>query len=108
MELKNLINRIDLTSKSKLEKYHNQFTHFIDLLRTRNLNETTISEINKQIDLLNSLDSKDKSLKSQYRKSQGNLLRLLTKEHNLVTQNYYRNTWMMIGIGAIGVPIGTA
>ncbi|MFW5708571.1 MAG: hypothetical protein ACOC12_11640, partial [Bacteroidota bacterium] len=39
---------------------------------------------------------------------QANIFSFLEKELKLVPANYYRNTWLAIGMAAFGLPIGAA
>ncbi|KAA3647485.1 MAG: hypothetical protein DWP98_09170 [Bacteroidetes bacterium] len=108
MEITVLKKRSDLKANTSVSKYYLQFVHFIDLIREKQLSEPVVQSINTHIDKINAIEDSDKKLKAELRKNQNELLKLLIKENNLVTKNYYRNTWMMIGMGAIGVPIGTS
>lgn len=107
MELLRVKERAEIDNKSKVSLYINQMNLFLDLVQEKNIIKETISRFNIKIEELNSIKS-ESELKKKLRKTQGLLLQILTKEHKLVTQNFYRNTWMMVGMGAIGVPIGTA
>ncbi len=106
MNLKTLRERADLDQKSKSVQYISQMNNFINLLEDKDLSEKTITFINSKVEQINNIRA-ESDLRKRLRKTQGELLQFLTKEYKLVTQNYYRNTWMMVGMGAIGVPIGT-
>ena len=44
----------------------------------------------------------------QIKKSQARIIKLIEKEHKLVTKNHYRNTWLAVGMSAFGIPLGAA
>jgi hypothetical protein len=108
MTIKKLVKRSELKSESKTEQYFNQLNNFLNLISEKDLSITVVENTNSQIDRINNIEDNDKLLKKALRKVQNELLRLIVKEDKLVTINYYRNTWMMLGMGAIGVPLGTA
>ncbi len=108
MEVKQLRHREDSASKSKLNKTQIQFTELIGELNNKNLPDQTVEIINKHIEELNSPLLSDRAFKSLLIKKQAQIIKLLEKTHKLVPINYYRNLWMVLGMSAIGLPIGVA
>ena len=70
--------------------------------------DKTVEIINKHIEDLNSSLISGNGFKRQLIKKQTQIVKLLEKEHKLVSKNYYRNLWMILGMSAIGLPIGVA
>lgn len=91
----------------KVSKCYTKFTSLIHELRGRSLSNNTLDTINQQIDLING-KHEEKALKKQVRKSQHAIITKLEKEHKIVPKNYYRTTWMAIGMSAFGIPMGAA
>ena len=108
MEIKHLRHREDSTSNSKLNKSQIQFTELIGELNNKNLPDKTVEIINKHIEELNSSLLSGSGFKRLLMKKQTQIIKLLEKNHKLVPKNYYRNLWMVLGMSAIGLPIGVA
>lgn len=108
MEFKKLNDRPKVKANSKTAAYILQMNNFLDLLTDRKINKEVISRFNEKVERLNNIQGDEKLLKKELRKTQSEMLQILTKEEKLVCKTFYRNTWMMVGMGAIGVPIGTA
>jgi hypothetical protein len=77
-------------------------------LRTKELPNETINSINDGIDQINSVSESEKVLRRQINKTQSRIIKLIEKEHKLVTKNHYRNTWLAVGMAAFGIPLGVA
>lgn len=108
MDVKEL-NKRDLTDSNKsLFNTFDQFDRLLAELRKRNMPEDILSVINKEIEVINSVADSEKRLRKQIRNSQTKILRLLEKELKLVSVNYYRNTWLAVGMAAFGIPLGAA
>ncbi|MFY0631097.1 MAG: hypothetical protein JXR05_12000 [Flavobacteriaceae bacterium] len=107
MKIKELKNRKTFDNE-KIQNGYTQFGELLTLLRQRALLEKSIQTINTEIDLMNSIRLSDNSLRKQVRKSQTKLLQFLAKEEKIVAKNHYRNLWMILGMTAFGIPLGTA
>lgn len=80
-------------------------TYIIDnQMHKRKINEL----LNKEIEIINGVTDSEKKLRKQIRNSQTKILRLLEKQLKLVSVNYYRNTWLVVGMAAFGIPLGAA
>lgn len=108
MEIKHLRHREDSASNSKSSNSQIQFTELIGELNNKNLPDETVEIINKHIEELNSSLLSGRGFKRLLIKKQTQITKLLEKNHKLVTKNYYRNLWMVLGMPTIGLPIGVA
>ena len=106
MKINSLKPRPEISNKPKLQKVYTQFEKLIDELKSIALPEKITVFINASIDELN-LISHEK-LRSQTKKKQSKIITLIEKELKIVPINYYRNTWMAIGMSAFGIPLGVA
>lgn len=108
MDVKEL-NKRDITDgKKRLFNVFDQFDRLLGELRKRNVPEDIVSIINKEIEIINGVTDSEKKLRKQIRNSQTKILRLLEKQLKLVSVNYYRNTWLVVGMAAFGIPLGAA
>lgn len=108
MDIKELKNRPELDRHEKLNASFNQFDKLLKELRAKELPNETVKSINSQIDQVNSVSESDKALSKQIRVAQSRIIKRIEKNHNLVTKNHYRNTWLAVGMAAFGIPLGVA
>ncbi len=108
MQIKELNKRPDLDPESKLHAAYLQFGGLLDELKKKALTEEVTRAVNDGIDQINALSTSGGELKKQIEKTQSTLLKQIEKELKIVPQNYYRNTWMALGMAAFGVPLGVA
>ncbi|XOV95018.1 MAG: hypothetical protein ACFHWX_09975 [Bacteroidota bacterium] len=108
MEIKKLKNRPDIDQYKKLNASYNQLNKFLIELRSRELPDKTANLINREIDQLNQVSGLEKELRKQIKQTQSLMIKLIEREHKLVTKNHYRNTWLIIGMAAFGIPLGAA
>lgn len=108
MEIKHLRHREEWVHNSKLNNIQIQFTELLKELHSKNLPVRTVVTINKYIEELNSSLLSGNGFKRLLVKKQTQITKLLEKEHKLVPKNHYRNIWMVLGMSAIGLPIGVA
>lgn len=94
------------TSKS-LSKQTQKFLQLMNSLKDKEISESILSAINKEVEKVNQADSK-KLLTAQLAKSHQAILKIAEKELNLVAKNHYRNMWTAIGMSAFGIPLGVA
>ncbi|MBT8316487.1 MAG: hypothetical protein KJN86_02560 [Lutibacter sp.] len=64
--------------------------------------------INAAIEQLDTSVSSEKKLKDEIIKVQKSILKKLEKELKIVTKNYYRNLWLVLGMATFGIPLGVA
>ena len=108
MEIKEIKNRPDIDQHKKLWVYYNQFNKLLSELRTKELSSETVHTINDGIDRVNSVTGTEKELGKEIKNAQSCIIKLIEKEHKLVTKNHYRNTWLAVGMAAFGIPLGVA
>ena len=108
MEIKELKNIPDIDQHKKLYASYAQFDKLLMELRTKELPNETVNTINDGIDQINSVSESEKVLRRQINKTQSRIIKLIEKEHKLVTKNHYRNTWLAVGMAAFGIPLGVA
>ena len=88
-----------------LKTAYDRFAEVLGAIESKNLNPETIDEINKNTALVNEVKD-EKKLKSQLQKKRYNILQVLEKKEKLVTQNHYRNLWLVLGMTVFGIPLG--
>ena len=108
MDIKELKNRQDIDQHKKLYTSYIQFDKLLMELRTKELPLETVNSINDGIEQINSVLESEKVLRRQINKTQSRIIKLIEKEHKLVIKNYYRNTWLAVGMAAFGIPLGVA
>tara|TARA_R100000935_G_C2776330_1_gene139812 strand:- start:350 stop:814 length:465 start_codon:yes stop_codon:yes gene_type:complete len=108
MEIIELKNRPDIGQHKKLFASYNQFAKLLMELRRKDLTNETVNSINDGITMVNSITGSEKELRKQINNTQCNIIKLLEKDHKLVTKNHYRNTWLALGMAVFGIPLGVA
>lgn len=108
MDIKELKNRPDIDQHKKLYASYIQFDKLLMELRKKELPNETVNSINDGIDQINSVSESEKVLRRLINKTQSRIIKLIEKEHKLVTKNHYRNTWLAVGMAAFGIPLGVA
>lgn len=106
MDIKDLKTRSDIEQHKKLDLAYRQLNELITVLKTVDGTDGVAQFINNEIDLINNSSDAEKTLLSQTKKTQANILKHLEKELKLVTINHNRNLWLAIGIAAFGMPMG--
>ena len=108
MQIKELNNKVISDSNKKLIAAFGQFDRLLSELRKKELPKEIVATVNRNIEEVNSAIESERKLRKQLRKSQAYIVRLLEKQLKLVPINYYRNTWLALGMAAFGVPLGVA
>lgn len=108
MEIKELKNRPDIGQHQKLFASYSQFEKLLMELRKKELTNETVNSINDGIARVNSITGSEKELRKQINNTQCHIIKLLEKDHKLVTKNHYRNTWLALGMAVFGIPLGVA
>ncbi len=85
---------------------YTQINNLLLALETQGLPDEIVIFINTKIDHINAISNSEKEIKKELRKSQSSMLLKIEKELKLVPKNYYRNTWLAIGMAAFGIPLG--
>lgn len=106
MALTLLESRPEFEGNKKFSEAFTKFNTLVSLLTEKALPDEFESRFNLNIDALNTSAYTVKALSKSITKLHHNILVSLEKELKIVTKNHYRNTWLAIGIGAFGVPLG--
>ena len=106
MKIQNLNDRPDFDENSQLGKKYAQFQQLIFELSNKALNDDVVLVINNNINSINSISNLDNQFSKRLKSAQSKILKVIEKQHKLATKNHYRNIWLALGVGAIGVPIG--
>lgn len=107
MKIKELKEATTFKNKRLADSYQ-LFDRLLVELRKKALSDEVLKAINNGIDKINSVSVSEKALRKQINKTQSHIIKLIEKEHKLVTKNHYRNTWLAVGMSAFGIPIGLA
>lgn len=108
MKIKEVIIKPGIDQHEKLHASYSQLNGLLTELTKRELSHETISSINDGINKINSISGPEKKLRKEIRNTQSRIIKLVEKEHKLVTKNHYRNTWMAVGMAVFGIPLGVA
>lgn len=106
MEIKELKPQPSINQNKSLQAAYLQFNKLIHVLKTQQISNETIDDINTKIDQINTHSESEKQLPKQIRHIQASILKHLEKQYKLVPKNHYRNTWMAIGMSVFGIPMG--
>lgn len=97
-----------LKHRSNKDEGYVQFEKLINEIAKKQLPNNIVDKINDEIEKLNSILDTSKKWKIQLRRIQSKIVLILAKELKIVVKNHYRNTWLVLGMVAIGMPIGIA
>ncbi len=104
MKIKNIQPRAAIGQNKKAYTSFSKFMGFLEVLKQEDLTDPVIEKLNSEIDKVNAAPLK--KLKNQIRRSQLKMLQVIEKELKIVPKNYYRNTWLALGISVFGIPLG--
>ena len=77
----------------------------VKLLKSLDVRGISPAEVDAEMKSLRNL--LNDTLRASYiQRIYNSIIRKIYKEHRLVAPNYYRNLWMVIGMGAFGMPFG--
>lgn len=107
MEISSPLERRDFNTP-KLEKRYQKFQKLIREIQNREISDSVVESINKEIEKLNLAATGDKTFSGSLRKSQNSIVNSLLREEKIVPKNYYRNLWLGLGMAVFGVPMGVA
>lgn len=93
---------------TKLTEKYDKFEQLLHELRTKDIPVDIVQAINQELDILNFFAGTEKEIRKHLGKAQSRILVLIERKLKLVTKNYYRNTWMVLGMSAFGLPMGIA
>ena len=94
-----------ITDRSILKAY-NKLEKNLSILEELPLSDATISQINKDIEEINSFEGKLKKYRNKLVVKNHNILELVRKNHGYVHEKYYQNQWLAIGMSTFGISFG--
>lgn len=106
MELQIRDNSLNMKQELKLFKQYENLEKLIAELDKRDIPESFTHVFNQHIEEINNFRGNNKALLKKIKKTMRKMLKLLEKETKLVPRNYYRHTWMALGMSIFGVPLG--
>lgn len=107
MELMQLNVSLPIHQVEKVQKKITTFQNLLGELGERNLPVEVTTVINGYIRDLNDITASTKVYTKELLKRQSKILALLQKQCKIVPKHYYRNLWMVLGMSAFGLPLGT-
>jgi hypothetical protein len=107
MELIQLNVSLPIHEGEKVQKKIKTFQNLLGELGERKLPVEVITAINAHISDLNGVTASKEVYTKELRKRQSKIITLLQKECKIVPKHYYRNLWMVLGMSAFGLPLGT-
>ena len=108
MKISSPIERSELASQPKLLKKYQSLEQLISELNAREIPSDFAEKCNREIDRLNRISSSDKAFSKELGKKKNGLINSLIKDLKLIPKHYYRRLWMVLGMSAVGVPMGVA
>lgn len=106
MNINKIKDRQNLSQQPKLEEGINNLNTYISVLQQREIPQDLILKLNIEIDAFNAITDHPKKLKRALSKRQYKMVNLVEKQLKIVPINHYQNTWLALGIGVFGVPLG--
>ncbi len=98
----------NLSKEIKVDNIYIQLNQLIEELNKKEIPDSVIEKVNQQISEINQAIISNQKWKKVAKKRQYQIVKLIEKELKIAPKNHYRNMWLAIGIGGIGVPIGVA
>lgn len=106
MEFTTLRENLNSTSDPKLEKKIGHFNKIIEVLKQKEIADSSVEFINVQIQEINHQELESKKLLQFMRKAQNRIFQHLEKELKLVRKGHYTMMWLPLGMAVFGVPMG--
>lgn len=106
-----IIDPIARPASEENQKFAGKFVQLKNLLaelRKREIPDAIVAAFNKETEAFNSFTGSAKDEIHQLGKTQRAILKIAEKELKLVSVNYYRTLWMVLGMSAFGIPMGVA
>jgi len=108
MKINKLIIKPVLNQDKKTALKFEIFQQLINELNKKDIPIEMAGSINQDIEEINKFAGSDKETLGLLKKKQESILKKLDKELRLVTVNYNRNLWLVLGMSAFGLLIGVA
>ncbi|WP_299119509.1 hypothetical protein [uncultured Tenacibaculum sp.] len=94
-------------SDKNVLKAFNKIENTLSVLETLPLSDSSISQINKDLEEINKFEGELKKYRNKLIVKNHNILELVRKNHGYVHEKYYQNQWMVLGMSLFGVSFGT-
>lgn len=107
MTIAQLKERPDLDPAGKLYKLHIQFKEILTEINKKQLPDSFVTALNEDIEQLNAMPDSEE-LRKATKQKQTALIRQLQKDFKIVSKNYYRSIWTVLGMTLFGLPIGVS
>ena len=107
MQIEKLKKKYSTTQNPKLAKAYYKIENLIDALQKKEVSQGVWDVINTDIKIINAFIGTEKALIKALKKTVVKILRFVEKELEYVSKHHYRNQWMALGIGVLGVVFGT-
>lgn len=94
-----------IKSKSAYLDNFTKLNQLIDELNTKEIPDTVAIKINELVNAINASE-KDRQYLINLSENKTKIVKILENDLGLVPKNYYRNTWLILGMTTIGLPLG--
>ncbi len=110
MEIQSIQNKgIGVSKRDKeLARVWQALNQLIGELQKREISGEVAEGVNGEVERINAFSGSRKELRKAIRRSESNILRLIYKKLKLVPKNQYQRSWLAMGMGVFGVPLGIA
>lgn len=95
-------------SNPKLAKAEQNLNSLLAAIGQKSISPDVEKKINEIIEENNNLGTDDKEMIKRLKTAQTAILKILEKDHQIVSKNHYQLQWMALGMAAIGLPLGMA
>lgn len=106
MEIIALKARPGIENSTKLAGRYSGLEKLLDALRKRQLPDDVVSKVNHHVEMLNESRGHGPELMKLTGRTEDRIMELLESRMKIVPRNYYRNIWLVLGMAAIGLPLG--
>lgn len=104
--MKHLIERQNISDNLKVSNAYQQLGKLLNALEEKRLSTETVDLINNEIVQLNSISVIDKIFLKTIKENENRIVELVEKRHKIISKNFYKKLWMVLGMSAFGIPIG--
>jgi len=106
--MKKLISRQEIEGNVKTASQYNQLGTLLNALELMKLPKETTDFIDQEIEQLNAIADADKYFVKAIKDKENKILKFVEKKHKIVPKKHYQTLWMVLGMSAFGLPMGTA
>jgi|AntDeeMinimDraft_5_1070356.scaffolds.fasta_scaffold00820_7 hypothetical protein len=106
MKIKNLKNRPRLRQNNSADRKYSQLQGLIAELKKKEFGEKITTDINREVNALNEMETQGSNFEKDLRKTQSSILKTIQEGKDFVPKNHYRNLWFVLGMTVFGIPLG--